>query len=93
MGVVELDRHILGQVEQAAALLEVTTQQILQRRGNEKVLLTQAQLLAGGGVVGRIEHPRDAFGTYRLGHRAEVIARIETRITSYNVCYTKLLRD
>ncbi|MCY1447658.1 hypothetical protein D9M71_642880 [compost metagenome] len=54
VGIVELDRRLLRQVEQAVVHVQVPAQQVLQRGGNEEVFLAQAQLLAGLGAVSRV---------------------------------------
>ncbi len=79
VGIVELNRGVLGQAVQRAALLEMAAQQVLQRGSDEEVLLAQTQLLPRLGAVGRIEHPRDALGTRLLRRGADVIASIEAR--------------
>lgn len=78
MGVIELDRHPLRQCLQVAVQAQVALQQILQRGRHQEIFLAQTQFLPGLGVVGRIEHAGDAFGPHLAGHRAEVIAGIET---------------
>ena len=66
MGVVELDRGMVRQRQQAAMLAQMAAHQILQRRRGEEIFLPQAQLLALRGAVARIEHLRDRLGP-RLG--------------------------
>ncbi|MNO99241.1 hypothetical protein D3C76_910070 [compost metagenome] len=52
--VVELDSCLVGQVEQRVVHVAVAAKQILQRRGNEKILLAQAQLLPCFSAIGRV---------------------------------------
>ena len=60
MGVVELDRDLVGEVLDRAELLDVAADEVLQRGRDEEILLAQAQLLAGRRRVGGIEHAGDA---------------------------------
>ena len=58
VGVVELYRHLIGQVFDLVTFRQEAAQQILKRGGGKEILLLQAQFLAGiGGVVG-VKHPR-----------------------------------
>ena len=50
---------------------------VLQRGGDEKILLTQAQFAAGRRFVAWIEKFRDRLRPRHLGHRAKVIAAVE----------------
>ena len=50
VGVVELDRRLLGQRADVAELQQMAAQQILQRGGGEEEFLAQAQFLAAGVV-------------------------------------------
>jgi hypothetical protein len=77
MGVVELDRGVVGQRAQGTALGHVPAHQILQRGGGEEELLAQAQLLALCGGIARVEHPRDRLGPGPARHRADMVAGIE----------------
>ena len=56
-----------GRVRDVAALGQVAAHEVLQRGGDEEVLLAQAQLLAGRRGVARIEHPRDRLGAHPVG--------------------------
>ena len=77
VGVVELDRHLLGQVVEPAVLLQVAAQDVLERGGGEEVLLPEAELLAGGRGVGRVEDAGQRIGAVALGERAGVVAGVE----------------
>ena len=63
--VVDLDDVVLGKVAHRAVARAVGAQDALCRRGDEEILLADAQSLALDVVVRRIEHLRDD-----LGHRA-----------------------
>ncbi len=56
MGVVQLDRHLVGQGIEGIVKLAVAVEDVGERGGDEEILLLEAQLAAHhGGVVG-IEH-------------------------------------
>ena len=63
--VVDLDDVVLGKVAHRAVARAMGAQDALRRRGDEEILLTDAQGLALDVVVRRVEHLRDD-----LGHRA-----------------------
>ena len=63
--VVDLDDVVLGKVAHRAVARAVGAQDALRRRGDEEILLADAQGLALDVVVRRVEHLRDD-----LGHRA-----------------------
>ncbi|MNN52179.1 hypothetical protein D3C81_1668620 [compost metagenome] len=69
VGVVELDGRRIRQVEQVVVHVQVAAQQVLQRGRDEEVFLAQAQFLARLGAIGRVQHPRNAFGPRHLGYR------------------------
>jgi len=77
MGVVELDRRLVGQRMELAILVQVAMHDILQRGGGEEIFLPQPQLLPGRRGVGRIEHLRQALGLVALAQRAQMVARVE----------------
>ncbi|MCY1417622.1 hypothetical protein D9M71_331620 [compost metagenome] len=77
VSVVELDRGVIAQGQHRGVHVAMAAQQILQRGGDEEILLAQAQFLAGLGAVGRVQHPRDTFGAGHLGHRAQVVTGVE----------------
>ena len=77
VGVVELDRHLVGEVVEAAVLLHVPAQDVLERGGGEEILLPQAQLLPGRRGVGGIEHAGQRVGAVALGEAAGVVAGVE----------------
>ena len=78
MGVVELDRDLVGAARsKSSILLQMAAQDVLQRGGGEEELLAQAQFLAGGRRVGRIEHAGKAFGLVAFAQRADVVAGVE----------------
>ena len=63
--VVDLDDVVLGKVAHRAVARAMGAQDALRRRGDEEILLADAQGLALDVVVRRVEHLRDD-----LGHRA-----------------------
>ena len=77
MGVVELDRGLVGQRVQRVVLLQVAAQQVLQRGGHEEVLLPQAQFLPGRRGVARVQDLGDGFLPHAVGQRPHVVAGIE----------------
>ena len=77
MRVVELDRDVIGQRRQVAVLLKVPPQEVLERRRREKDLLPESQLVSGGGVVARVQHPRDRLEPHAVGEGADMISTIE----------------
>ena len=77
MGVVEMDRRLVGQRAQVAILAEMALQDVLQRGGGEEILLPQPQLLAGLVRIGRIEHARQRIGLVAFAQRADVVAGVE----------------
>ena len=56
MRVVEVDRDAIGQQVEVFGLRQEARQDILNGRGNEEVLLSQAQFAPFGRAVIRIEH-------------------------------------
>ena len=75
--VVHLDRGVIGQRIQGFMHVQMASQQILQRRGDEEVLLAQAQFLTGFGAVVGVQHTGNTFCANDFGHRTKVIAGIE----------------
>ena len=77
VGVVELDRRLVGQRAQVGVVGEVAAQDVLQAGRGEEVLLLEPQLLAGlGGVVG-VEDAADALREHLVLHRPHVVAAVE----------------
>ena len=56
MGIVELNRDPARELRKVVVGLEVATDDVGDRAGDEKVLLPQAKLLAGEKIVVRVEH-------------------------------------
>ena len=77
MRVVQLDGGVIGQCCQCFKLDQVACDQILQRGGGKEELLAQAQLLAGFGVVARIQNAGDSLGAHAVAQRAHVVAAVE----------------
>ena len=77
MGIVELDRHLVGKVLDRAELLEVAADEVLERGGDEEILLAEAQLLAGRGRIRRIEDAGDGLRPRPVGERADMVAAVE----------------
>jgi hypothetical protein len=77
VGIVQLDRHLVRQRGEVVILLQVAAQDVLQRGRREEELLAQAQFLAGGRAVGRIENAGQAFGLVAFAQGADVVAGVE----------------
>ncbi len=75
--VVQLDRHLVGELRNVAVLFQVTVDEVLQRGRCEEIFLAQPEFLAGRSRVARIEHLGDRFGSNLLGLRRDVIPRVE----------------
>ena len=75
--VVELDRGVVRQGPDVAALGHVPGDEILDRRRREEVFLAQAQLLPLGRGIARIEHAGDRLGAHPRRHRADMVAAVE----------------
>ena len=76
MGVVELDRELVGELADRGAL-EEQPDGVLQRARHEEVLLLEPQLLAGRARVVRVEHLGQILAADLLIHRAPVLADLE----------------
>ena len=74
MGVVDVDGHLVGEVEQGSVGGQMVGDDGLQGRGHQEVLLGQAQELALVVVVGGIEHLGDDLGAGGLLHGLEILA-------------------
>ncbi len=70
MGVVQLDRDLVGEIRPIVILLQMAAQDVLQRSGREEEFLAQAQFLAGGVAIGRIENAGQAFSALLLSRSA-----------------------
>ena len=79
MRVVEVDRHLLRQQLPVAVVGEEASKHVLHGRGDEEVLLTQAQLPSLGGGVVRIEHATHRLGVDLARERVEECATVERR--------------
>src|SRR5262249_34278309 len=55
----------------------VPLDEVLQRRGNEEILLPQPQLAPGRCRIARIEHLRDCLGARLLAQRTDMVAEVE----------------
>src|SRR6266536_2309560 len=51
--------------------------EVLQRCGDKKIFLAQAQLPPGGGLVARIEDLGERLGARLLAQRADMVAAVE----------------
>src|SRR6516225_10980982 len=77
MGIVQLYRDHLGQSLDRLALEFQQPQYVLQRAGDEEVLLSEAQALARVRLVVRIENLGQGFRFDFLVYRAVVVAGVE----------------
>ena len=78
MGVVELDGELLVEALGRDLLHADDAQHVLQRAGDEEVLLLEPQLLALDLLVVRIEHLGDVLRGHLLVHRAVIVAALNT---------------
>ena len=77
MGIVELDCHLFRQVIQRTVLIQMVLQDIRYRCSREEILLAQAQDLAFGMIIVRVEDLGDQLGRSALADRGIVIACIK----------------
>ncbi len=77
VGVVELDGDFVVECVEGLILFFVAPHDVLEGGADEKVLLFQAQLLAGIIVVGRIEYLGNGLGADLVLHRADIVALAE----------------
>ena len=77
VGVVHLDRGLLGKGLDRVSVVPVAAQDVLQGAGDQQVLLAEAELLAGVHAVVRIEHLREVLCRHLLLHRGGVVALVE----------------
>jgi len=77
VGVVELDGEAPGESAQVAVDQLVQMQHVLERAGNEKILLFQPQLLTLDGFIVGVEHFRDVFREDLLVYGPIIVAYIE----------------
>ena len=77
VGVVQLDRRLVGQGADVAVILHVAADDVLNACRREEELLPQPQFLPCRGRIRRIEHPYQTIGPHLPGERSGVIARIE----------------
>ncbi len=75
--VVELDRDLVGEHVERVVRLLVAPDDVLERRGDEEVLLLEPQLLARHAVVVRVEHLRDRLGRVLRANGRDVVALVE----------------
>ena len=77
MGVVELAGELFVETVQAVATVQVDRDHILQRAGDKKVLLLQAQLFTLHGFIVRVQHLGDVFRHHFFLYGAHVVANVE----------------
>src|SRR5688572_31442837 len=77
MRIVELDREEAGDIADRGAAEHEQTQAVLQRARDEEVLLLEAELLAGGRRVVRVEDLRQVFAADLGVDRAPVLADLK----------------
>ncbi len=77
MRVVELHRDLHRQAAKLAVGGQVAIDQVLQRGGDEEILLAQPQLAARRALVVRIEEFADRFRARLLGAGADIVALVE----------------
>ena len=77
VGVVQLDGDFVGEFRPVGIVLLEAADDVAQRAGGEKVLLEEAQFLAGLGVVVRVENLADRLGHVFLADGFLVAATVE----------------
>ncbi len=77
VGVVELDGHLVGQCRPVTVAQAEAAQDVVQRAGDEEVLLLETQLAAGGGRVVGVEDLGDGLRVDLVGDRALKVADLE----------------
>ena len=77
MGIVELGCEIIIKIVEGFIHVQVDANHILQRTGNKKVLLFQAQLLALELFIIGVQYFSDGFGAYLIFHCAVIVTGIE----------------
>ena len=77
VGVVQLDGDLVGKLGPIGVVFLKAADDVAQRTGGEKVLLEQAQLFAGLGVVVRVENLADGLGHVLLPDRFLVASAVE----------------
>lgn len=77
MGVIEVNGDFRRQIVVGAVQLVMAAEDILHRRRDQEILLTQAQLAPGIGGVIRVQHPRNVLGVVLIFHRRKVVALVE----------------
>ena len=66
MGIVDVNRNLIGEVVQCSVVSEVVADDVLAGRGNHEVLLLQAEFLSFFNVVCRIENLGNQMGAVFL---------------------------
>ena len=77
MGVVELDRDLVGQQIERFVLLVEAREDVLQRGADEEILLLQPQLAPHVRRVVRVEHLGEVLRLVLLLDRLDVVALLK----------------
>ena len=77
MRVVQLNRHVIGECIEGVVRVEEPLDDVLERGGDEEILLLQAQLASDLGRVVRVQDLRQVLGLGLLLDRLEVVAFVE----------------
>ena len=77
MGVVELDRDLVGEGLDRAELLDVAADQVLQRGRDEEVFLAEPELLTGRRRIRRIKDAGNGLRPGQVGQGADMVAAVE----------------
>lgn len=87
MGVVKVNSGFLRQIFVGFVQLVVTVKDVLYRRGDKEILLTQTQLTPGVGRVVRVKHTGNVLGVVFIFHRREIVAWLNLpRLISLLAC-------
>ena len=75
--IIKLDRDHIGKLINSITGLFIPADDVLQCRGHEKILLLEAQFLAGDDIVIGVQYTRDVLGKGPVGDGPYVVAVVE----------------
>ncbi|SLW92181.1 Uncharacterised protein [Klebsiella pneumoniae] len=77
MGVIEVDSNFIRQVVIGLIQLVMTGEDVLYRRRNKEILLTQAQFTPGIGRVVRVKHAGNVLRVVLILHGGEIVPLVK----------------